>query len=289
MESLIVAKGSDPLAMCWSVRTYKSGHCAKNSAVQPEVNASAEPDLVVSSPGSAAVMLARIRSRPGLLRLPWFCSCSQSRAESTLTRIPASSSAEREAPTPLLFLSAAPDRQSWSRWTSYFSEKGWESVVVELDPQEAKTSGAVLAAYEEDLVQTLRKAPGGMPFPPSLISRGWLGGLVAQTYASSHPLSALLLVDPAITSSRAQKQHPDVLPTELDEPDFEATFPVRIAWSQAEMQAQKEADVPWFEVHRIEHELEEDAEEALDRIIWADADEQGPQEMQAWLEEEVGL
>lgn len=236
-------------------------------------------------------MLARIRSRPGVLRLPWICSCSGPRAESTLTRIPASSSAEREAPTPLLFLSAAPDRQSWQRWTRYFSDKGWESVVVELDAQEGggKTSEAVLAAYEEDLVKTLRKAPGGMPFPPSLISRGWLGGLIAQTYASSHPLSALLLVDPSVTSSRAQQQHPQVLPTELDEPDFEARFPVRVSRSQAEMQAQKEADVPWFEVHRIEHELEEDAEEALDRIIWADADEQGPQETLAWLEEEVGL
>ncbi len=55
------------------------------------------------------------------------------------------------------------------------------------------------------------------------------------------------------------------------------------------MQRQKDAAVPWYEVHRIEHELEEEAEEALDRIVWREVDVDGPKEISQWLEDEVGL
>ena len=153
----------------------------------------------------------------------------------------------------------------------------------------ATTGEQVLKALEREMVKTLRKAPGGTPFPPVLISRGWLSGLVAQEYASSHSLSALCLLDPAISSAQAHAEHTDILPTEVEEPNFEPRFPLRVVWSAAEIEAQKKQGVSWMEVHRIEHELEEESGESLDRVVWSDPDEQGPKDMQQWLEDEVGL
>lgn len=241
-----------------------------------------------------------------MLRLRLSACCGPAparRLESTLTHIKPSSKAEREAPTPLVLLSASRLQRpssaqdtltGWERWTGFFAERGWTSFVVDLDldaatKEQADTAGKLLDLLENDIVRLLRSAPGGMPFPPALLSRGWLAGLAAQQYASSHSLSALGLFDPAISSRQAHKDHPDVLRTEPEEPNFEPRFPVRVAWSQAELDRQKQAGIPWYEVHRIEHELEEDADEALDRVVWAHADQDGPADTQQWLEDEVGL
>lgn len=66
----------------------------------------------------------------------------------------------------------------------------------------------------------------GTPFPPLLISSS-LSTLLAQTYVSSHPLSALLLHSPTAPTS-AHEVHPSILPTPIPEFDFEPNFPVAI-------------------------------------------------------------
>lgn len=59
-----------------------------------------------------------------------------------------------------------------------------------------------------------------------------------------------------------------------------------------------EDSIPWYELHRIETELEEESDESLERwVIGNGLDEQGfgkwdeksAKELENWLEEEVGL
>lgn len=139
------------------------------------------------------------------------------------------------------------------------------------------------------MASLIRSAPGGAPFPPVLLARG-LATLAAQTYASSHPLSALQLLDPPLSTSAAQSSHPALLTgAPLAEYDFEPRFPVRVVWSAEEMERQRKEGIPWYEAHRIEHLLEEEAEESLDRVELRDAEKDGPEEMRRWLEEVVGL
>lgn len=141
--------------------------------------------------------------------------------------------------------------------------------------------------FEKDAIETLRQAGQTPPFPPVMITKG-PAALIAQTYVSSRPLTALQLVDPPINNQYLRKEHPEMLPTDLDEFDFEATFPVRVVWSQAELQRQQSQSVPWYDVHRIEHEREEEADESLDRYTFP-ADKDGAKETQEWLEGEVGV
>ncbi len=208
---------------------------------------------------AATVMLST--ARPVFLR-PWYAASCSSRAlqparrlKTTLTKVAASSSAERQAPTPLLFLSASklgkapPAAEHWKAWTDYFSKNGWESLLLDLDLTEearakATNSTQVLEALEREMVTALRSAPGGLPFPPALLSRGWLAGLAAQQYAASNSLSALVLVDPAISSSRAFESHPDVLRSEPEEPNFEARFPCKSAGAQRKCRGRRTPQCP---------------------------------------------
>ncbi|GAK67075.1 uncharacterized protein PAN0_016d5301 [Moesziomyces antarcticus] len=230
---------------------------------------------------------ARIASAPRL-------SC---RFKSTLTVVPASSSASREVPTPLLFLTASkwtsspPAQAAFSEWIQHFSAQGYESLLLDLDPDQAvselKDSTKLMQVFEKDAIDTLRQSGKTPPFPPIMITGG-PASLIAQTYVSSRPLTALQLIDPPINNAYLRKDRPELLPTELAEFDFEATFPVRVVWSDAELQRQQQQGVPWYDVHRIEHEREEDADESLDRYTFADI-KQGAQGTQEWLEEEVGV
>ena len=64
-------------------------------------------------------------------------------------------------------------------------------------------------------------------FPPFLLAAN-LATIPAQTYVSSHPLSALLLHSP-ISPLRAHELHPDAFPTPIEEEfDFEPGFPVAV-------------------------------------------------------------
>lgn len=217
------------------------------------------------------------------------------RLKSTLQIIPASPSAPREVPTPILFLAASkwtsspPASEAFSPWIEHFSSQGYSSILLDLDPplSSIKDSSSLMQLFEKDAISTLREAGQTPPFPPIMISSG-PAALIAQTYVSSRPLTALQLIDPPINNKYLRKERPELLSTELEEFDFEITFPVRVVWSEAELRRQGEAGVPWYDVHRIENEREEEADESLDRYVFGTAEE-GAKETQEWLEGEVGV
>ncbi|KAI3481633.1 hypothetical protein L1887_55765 [Cichorium endivia] len=175
------------------------------------------------------------------------------RLKSTLTVVPASSSAPREVPTPLLFLTASkwtsspPAPEAYSKWIQHFSAQGYESLLLDLDPDqpvsELKDSAKLMEVFEKDAIDTLRQSGKTPPFPPIMITGG-PASLIAQTYVSSRPLTALQLIDPPINNAYLRKDRPKLLPTELAEFDFEATFPVRVVWSDTELQRQQQQGVP---------------------------------------------
>lgn len=219
------------------------------------------------------------------------------RFKSTLSIVPASSSAPREVPTPIIFLTASkwssspPAAEAFAEWIRHFSAQGYESVLLDLDPEQSlsdiKDSSKLMEVFEKDVIDTLRQAGSTPPFPPIMISRG-PASLIAQTYVSSRPLTALQLIDPPINNTYLREEQPALLPGDLAEFDFEITFPVRVVWSQAELQRQQEKQVPWYDVHRIEHEREEEADESLDRYTFIE-EKQGVESTQEWLESEVGV
>lgn len=140
------------------------------------------------------------------------------------------------------------------------------------------------------MAATLRSPPadvGMVPFPPAMIVHG-AECAIAEAYASSHPLTALQLIDPPLSMARAPERYPALFTPALPEFDFEAHFPVRVVWTTAELQWQAQHSVPWYEVHRIEHQREEAADESLDRFEWPSLEE-GVQDTVHWLEDEAGL
>lgn len=222
---------------------------------------------------------------------------SGGRFKSTLKVVNAASDASREVPTPLLFLTASkwtsspPAAEAFSEWIQHFSAQGFQSLLLDINPDQPiadiKDSAVLMELFEKDAIDTLRQAGQTPPFPPIMITKG-SAALIAQTYVSSRPLTALQLVDPPINNRYLRKERPELLPNDLAEFDFEATFPVRVVWSQAELQRQQEKSVPWYHVHRIEHEREEEADESLDRYTYV-AEKQGAETTQEWLEGEVGV
>lgn len=219
------------------------------------------------------------------------------RFKSSLTVVNASPSASREVPTPILFFTAPkwtsspPAAEAFSAWIEHFSTQGYQSLLLDLDPDrplsELSDSAKLMELFEKEAINTLQQAGQTPPFPPIMISRG-PASLIAQTYVSSRPLTALQLIDPPISNQYLRNEHPQLLPSDLPEFDFELTFPVRVVWSQAELQRQQANNVPWYDVHRIEHEREEEADESLDRYTFV-TDKQGAQNTQEWLEGEVGV
>ena len=209
------------------------------------------------------------------------------RLQTTLSVVKPSASAAREVPTPLLFLSAsrwastAPATKAYASWIEHFSSLGFESLVLDVDPPSlhGDTAASVMAAFENEIASHLRSA-----FPPVLFARG-LATLLAQTYASSHPLTAMHLLDPPISNDYL----PDnILPSKLDEFNFEPRFPCLVTWSEAEIERQRKASVPWYDVHRIEHLREDEAGESLERLVFPD-DRHDLRHAAEWLETDVGL
>lgn len=82
-----------------------------------------------------------------------------------------------------------------------------------------------------------------IPFPPVVFARS-TGCLIAQTYVSSNPASALVLVSPPISNAeldgaKAQDGLP-VLPTKLAEFDFEPHFPIAVMTTPERLKALKD-------------------------------------------------
>ncbi|KAN0062861.1 hypothetical protein ACQY0O_004682 [Thecaphora frezii] len=219
------------------------------------------------------------------------------RYKSTLSVLEPSSTADRQVPTPLLFLSAPkwasspPCRDLYPTYLSHLSQHGFRCLLLDLDPDvDLSTLGhssTLLSLLRSHMVSTLRSHPEGTPFPPVLVAKG-LAAIVAQAYVSSHPLTALQLVDPPLSNRHLTKQYPHLLPTELDEFRFHTKFPCRVVWSQEEMERQRRNGTPWYDVHRIEHEREQEADESLDRFVFNNQRDE-VEDTRRWLEDEVGL
>ena len=172
--------------------------------------------------------------------------------------------------------------------------KSWRKVS-ELDPFSSYCSRTVAyICLQPDMAAALRKpaqSAAGIqppPFPPALIAYG-AACPIAEAYASSYPLSALQLINPPLSMERAKQRYPLLFgDSNIREFDFEATFPVRVTWTPDELAWQAQHQVPWYEVHRIEHQREDAADESLDRYEW-DSFEHGVQDTVCWLEDEAGL
>ncbi|THH16153.1 hypothetical protein EW146_g4442 [Bondarzewia mesenterica] len=70
------------------------------------------------------------------------------------------------------------------------------------------------------------------PFPPVIFSRS-NGALIAQTYISSHPASGLILISPPPSNLSVAKA---LLPTPLEEFNYEVKFPVAIVGTKEEVE-----------------------------------------------------
>ena len=193
-------------------------------------------------------------------------------------------------------------RRQFAPLLSHLQKRGFSSLLLDLETAACDSPAETLAQMEQglclpvckantDMTAVLRNPPrdiGATPFPPALIARGALCA-VAEAYASSHPLSALQLIDPPLSMQRASESFPaQFAGSPLPEFNFEPLFPVRVVWTPEELAWQAAHNVPWYEAHRIEHAREDEAGESLDRYEW-ESMEDGAADTERWLEEEVGL
>ncbi|CAO1634288.1 unnamed protein product [Sympodiomycopsis kandeliae] len=227
-------------------------------------------------------------------RLPYpKVSCS-TREKSSLTKTQAAPDAPREAPIPVVLLESshlsAPGTLDLSGYRYELSAQGYECITVKVDPDdlEVKDSQGLLEALENELSSLLRSSSA---FPPILIASG-LSTLLAEQYVSSHPVSALLLVDPPLSNKAAHFKHPDLLPTEWNEYDFEASFPVNVAWLRIPDGPRSGMPSSKKQIHRIEELLKEVAEEEgyePERMILSEKPAKAVRAIVKWIEEDAGI
>jgi hypothetical protein len=215
------------------------------------------------------------------------------RLKSTWIQHEPSPEAPREVPTPLILLSAdqwtreGKSEQTLAAFTNHFTARGWSVSCLDLDPGNLpkEDSEQTLASLEAELKSQLT-SHGSSPFPPLIIAKN-LATLIAEQYVSSNALSGLVLLDPPISPEVASNEENSQgrLPTPLPAFTYEATFPCMVAWSQKI--AEK---MPFWEAHRIEHFLEDEADGSLDRKVVDMEDEvealgAGPHEVRMWAED----
>ncbi|KAK4056916.1 hypothetical protein OIO90_002166 [Microbotryomycetes sp. JL221] len=164
---------------------------------------------------------------------------SRGRLLSTCTTVKPSSSAERQLALPLSFITVKgkDDIANWRHWTTRAADRGFESLVIELDSDSGDTTTRQgLAAYESELTKVLRESSGS-PFPPVLLASGE-ATLVAETYVSSHPLSGLFLHEPVLLKG---------LPRDL-EFTYEPLFPVGLlSQSVEQLRQDTRLGLEWYE------------------------------------------
>ncbi|PBL00760.1 hypothetical protein ARMGADRAFT_393323 [Armillaria gallica] len=130
------------------------------------------------------------------------------------------SHSSRIAPTPLVFVSASkwdPRALRMPVHASFFLDKGFTCIEVDISPPEPSSpqnSADLMNYFEAELQGTMRLSM--IPFPPVFFARH-AASLIVQTYISSNPASALL-------------------PTPLEEFNFEPHFPIAIISELAEME-----------------------------------------------------
>ena len=113
-----------------------------------------------------------------------------------------------------------------------------------------------------------------IPFAPVIIARA-AGTLIAQTYISSFPASALLLISPPPSNPALAASDKLLLPTALPEFDFEPRFPVTVMATEQERRALEKDSRLWKDpdVDRlvVEDEAAVTGQEGLVRIEqWLD-------------------
>ncbi|KAJ6519518.1 hypothetical protein C8R45DRAFT_951791 [Mycena sanguinolenta] len=148
-----------------------------------------------------------------------------------------STSAPREAPTPLLFVSAKEwdidSARGIDQLATILSMKGFTCVHCDLSLPAAPRpdSNELMLHFITDLVANLRLS-WQSPFPPVLFARS-AASLIAQTYVSSYPVAAMMLMgDVPSTNADVPK---GLLPTPLAEFNFEPTFPIALLTTPREM------------------------------------------------------
>ncbi|TFK52772.1 hypothetical protein OE88DRAFT_1711671 [Heliocybe sulcata] len=144
--------------------------------------------------------------------------------------------APREVPTPLVFLSASAwDKESEKGMTSFasmFAEKGYTCLEIDLaKPESATTSEALMHHFEQELRSHVRLA--AIPFAPVIVSRS-TGSLIAQTYISSNPARGLIMINPPANNDSVPEM---LLPTPLEEFNYEPKFPIAVLGRKAELDA----------------------------------------------------
>ncbi|KAI0667227.1 hypothetical protein C8Q78DRAFT_982672 [Trametes maxima] len=200
-----------------------------------------------------------------------------STATAYLLRTP-SSSAPREVPTPLVFVSSsnwdASSRNGMSAFASWYAERGYTCLEIDLaKPQNAATSDALMNHYEAELSSHIRTL--AIPFAPVIISRA-AGTLIAQTYISSHPAAGLLLISPPASNAAVSRA---LLSTPLPEFDFEARFPVAVMCTEREQRGLNSESRLW-------------RDPGVDRIVVKDEEaivgQEGVVKIEQWLDE-IGI
>ncbi|KAF7339732.1 hypothetical protein MSAN_02188700 [Mycena sanguinolenta] len=148
-----------------------------------------------------------------------------------------STSAPREAPTPLLFVSAKDwdidSSRGVDKLATILSMKGFTCVHCDLSPPTVPLSDSneLMQHFVADLVANLRLS-WQSPFPPVLFARS-AAALIAQKYISSYSVTAMMLMgDIPSTNADVPK---NLLPTPLAEFNFEPTFPIALLTTPREM------------------------------------------------------
>jgi len=110
-------------------------------------------------------------------------------------------------------------------FASTFAERGYTALEVDIGLPASKlpTSQDLLHYLEAELASQVRLA--AIPFAPVLFARTG-ATLIAQTYISSNPASALVLISPPTSNSSQTAAR--LLPTPLGDFDYEPRFPLLI-------------------------------------------------------------
>lgn len=110
-----------------------------------------------------------------------------------------------------------------------------------------------------------------IPFAPVIVARAG-GTLIAQTYISSHPASALLLISPPPSNTAASQ----LLPTPLPEFNFEPKFPCAIMCTESEHATLEKDNRLWPDPNVDKMVVRDDA---------AFAEQEGLVKVEQWLDE----
>ncbi|GAA5981658.1 hypothetical protein JCM10908_004553 [Rhodotorula pacifica] len=201
------------------------------------------------------------------------------------------STADRQLALPLAFLHVQPSGDAastqpdhpWEDWADRFAQRGYSSLLLHVDAsaaRTAKTSRDRLEHLEKELLKLLRDPATSSPFPPLMFAAGSTT-LLAETYVSSHPLSALCLVAP-VPAPIAHKRDPALYPTELDDFDYEPGFPIAIL-HEAGLQTGQSS--PHRLIRDFTNEEDPEDEDGLVRRLVGKRDEQGWQRVMDWMDE----